>query len=84
MTKPKDATTRASRIILSATAQRHAAKQGQADAVAGIELSENCAVGDLVSIGDMEFIISRRRWLTASGQPALEIILDYPARSALR
>ena len=84
MTESKDATPRASRVILSATAQRHATKQGHTDLVAGLELPESCAAGDLVSIGEMEFIISRRRWLTGSGELVLEIVLDYPARSALR
>jgi hypothetical protein len=70
-------------VVLTATAERYAARQGVLDKILAVALPATCQVGDLISFeidGTLhEFVLLRRRWIAGDGSTRLEVTLDYPA-----
>ncbi|MDR7032150.1 hypothetical protein [Mesorhizobium sp. BE184] len=79
-----DATDRPVRIVLTASAERHAGKEGLGARLAALLLDPAVQVGDVVSIlSDSkrhDFSVLRRRWVIESERTELEMTLDHPAR----
>ncbi|WP_018427366.1 hypothetical protein [Hoeflea sp. 108] len=78
--RAKGATGQAATISLTASAKTYADRQGLTSLLASAGISGDCQTGDIVSVGDADFYILRRRWVLSAGSSRLEITLDHPMR----
>lgn len=70
--------------MLTASAERHAGKEGLGARLAALPLDPAVQVGDMVSIESggkrHDFSVLRRRWVAEGQHARLEVTLDHPAR----
>ncbi|GAA4111455.1 hypothetical protein ACFFTN_24560 [Aminobacter aganoensis] len=67
-------------IVLTASAKTYADRHGQSALLADAGIPAGCQAGDIVSVGDADFYILRRRWVLDGDNSRLEITLDHPVR----
>lgn len=75
-------------IVLTASAERYAGKEGIGARLTALPLDPAIQVGDMVSIETNgrrhDFSVLRRRWVAEGERVTLEVALDHPARPAGR